>query len=36
MAESRTIIRTFLASPGDLAEERQAAKEAVDEVNLAL
>jgi hypothetical protein len=33
MSESRTIIRVFLASPGDLADERQAAKEAVDEVN---
>lgn len=33
MAESRTIIRVFLASPGDLGEERQAAKDAVDEVN---
>jgi len=33
MSESRTIIRVFLASPGDLADERNAAKEAVDEVN---
>jgi Domain of unknown function (DUF4062) len=33
MTESRTIIRVFLASPGDLGEERRAAIEAVDEVN---
>lgn len=33
MNERRIIIRVFLASPGDLAEERQVAKEAVDEVN---
>lgn len=35
MSESRTIIRVFLASPGDLGEERLAAKDAVDEVNAA-
>lgn len=33
MNENRTIIRVFLASPGDLADERRAAKEAAEEVN---
>lgn len=33
MTESRSIIRVFLASPGDLVEERRAAKDAVDEIN---
>jgi hypothetical protein len=33
MADSRKIVRVFLASPGDLKEERQAAKAAVDEFN---
>jgi hypothetical protein len=27
------VIRVFLASPGDLDEERRAAKETVDEIN---
>jgi len=33
MEESRKVIRIFLASPGDLQEERGAAKQAVDEIN---
>jgi hypothetical protein len=33
MAESRKVIRIFLASPGDLAEERSAIKQAVEELN---
>jgi hypothetical protein len=33
MADSRKIVRAFLASPGDLKEERRAAKAAVDEFN---
>jgi len=33
MADSRKIVRIFLASPGDLQEERQAAKSVVDEFN---
>lgn len=33
MTISRTIIKVFLASPGDLTEERQAAKRIVDEEN---
>jgi hypothetical protein len=33
MATSRKIIKVFLASPGDLPEERQAAKQVVDEFN---
>lgn len=33
MTESRKVIRVFLASPGDLKEEREAAKRAIDELN---
>ncbi|WP_316664529.1 DUF4062 domain-containing protein [Ralstonia psammae] len=33
MAESRKIIKVFLASPGDVVDERKLAKVAVDEVN---
>ena len=33
MPETRDFIRVFLASPGDLTEERQAAKQVIDEVN---
>src|SRR6267143_7101831 len=33
MAEKRRIVRVFLASPGDLQEERKAAKLVVDEFN---
>ena len=33
MADSRKIIKVFLASPGDLQEERRAAKAVVDEFN---
>jgi hypothetical protein len=33
MAETRRIVRVFLASPGDLQEERKAAKLVVDEFN---
>lgn len=33
MSESRKIIRVFLASPGDLQDERKAAKAVVDEFN---
>ena len=33
MADSRKIVRIFLASPGDLREERRAAKAVVDEFN---
>lgn len=33
MAGTRRFIKVFLASPGDLAEERKAAKEIVDDVN---
>jgi hypothetical protein len=33
MADTRKIVRVFLASPGDLGEERQAAKDSVDEIN---
>ena len=33
MAENRKIVRVFLASPGDLKEERAAAKQVVDELN---
>lgn len=33
MDESRKVIRIFLASPGDLKDERAAAKQAVDELN---
>jgi hypothetical protein len=33
MATSRKIIKVFLASPGDLPDERQAAKQVVDEFN---
>jgi hypothetical protein len=33
MADTRKILKVFLASPGDLKEERRAAKAAVDEVN---
>jgi hypothetical protein len=33
MADTRKILKVFLASPGDLKEERRAAKAAVDEIN---
>ena len=33
MADSRKIVKVFLASPGDLADERRAAKTVVDEDN---
>ena len=33
MAESRKVVRVFLASPGDLKGERAAAKQVVDELN---
>jgi hypothetical protein len=33
MSDTRKIIKVFLASPGDLPEERRAAKAAVDEIN---
>lgn len=33
MAGTRRFIKVFLASPGDLAEERKVAKEIVDEIN---
>lgn len=33
MIQNRKVIRVFLASPGDLKEEREAAKRAVDELN---
>jgi HEAT repeat protein len=33
MADTRKILKVFLASPGDLKEERQAAKTTVDEIN---
>jgi hypothetical protein len=33
MADTRKILKVFLASPGDLKEERRAAKTAVDEIN---
>jgi hypothetical protein len=33
MFSTRKIIRAFLASPGDLQEERKAIREAVDEFN---
>lgn len=33
MAESRKIVRAFLGSPGDLGDERRAAKAVVDEIN---
>src|SRR5438445_11957063 len=33
MADTRKIIKVFLASPGDLADERRAAKTVVDEYN---
>jgi hypothetical protein len=33
MADSRKVLKVFLASPGDLKEEREAAKAAIDEVN---
>lgn len=33
MTGSRKIIKVFLASPGDLNDERQAAKSVVDEIN---
>src|ERR1700689_3422684 len=34
MAETRKIVKVFMASPGDMAEERQAAKLVIDEFNL--
>jgi len=33
MADIRKVLRIFLASPGDLSDERRAAKEFVDEIN---
>ncbi len=33
MTESRKIVKIFLASPGDLQDERRAAKSVVDELN---
>ncbi len=33
MAVSRKIVKVFLASPGDLSDERKAAKSVVDEWN---
>src|SRR6266571_5504608 len=33
MADSRKIVKIFLASPGDLTDERRAAKAVVDEFN---
>ena len=33
MTDSRKIVKVFLASPGDLSEERKAAKIVVDEIN---
>jgi hypothetical protein len=36
MAESRRLVKVFLASPGDLSEERKAAKLVVDEFNALL
>lgn len=33
MSESRKILKVFLASPGDLADERQLARQVVNEVN---
>ncbi|MGA7867528.1 MAG: DUF4062 domain-containing protein, partial [Stellaceae bacterium] len=33
MADTRKILKVFLASPGDLPDERRAAKSVVDEVN---
>jgi Domain of unknown function (DUF4062) len=33
MAENRRIVRVFLASPGDLKQERQLTKKIVDEIN---
>src|SRR5258708_7910867 len=33
MVENRRIVKVFLASPGDLVEERKAARSATDEVN---
>jgi hypothetical protein len=33
MADTRKIIKVFLASPGDLSDERRAAKAVVDEFN---
>lgn len=34
MAESRKVLKVFIASPGDLADERRAAKQVVDRFNL--
>jgi hypothetical protein len=36
MSETRKLIRVFLASPGDLQEERRAAKSIVDDINESL
>jgi hypothetical protein len=36
MADSRKLIKVFLASPGDLQDERKAAKVVVDEFNALL
>jgi hypothetical protein len=36
MAESRRLVKVFLASPGDLADERKAAKLVIDEFNALL
>lgn len=36
MAESRRLVKVFLASPGDLTDERKAAKSVVDEFNALL
>jgi hypothetical protein len=33
MATTRKLLKVFLASPGDLAEEREIAKQVVDEFN---
>ena len=33
MHETRSFIRAFLASPGDLTDERRAAKQVIDELN---
>ena len=36
MAESRRLVKVFLASPGDLSDERKSAKIVVDEFNALL
>ena len=36
MADTRKVIKVFLASPGDLGDERKAAKSVIDELNSVL